>query len=143
VELDAALGFVRAHRNGVLVTARRDGRPQMSNIIYSVGDDGTVGISITADRAKYRNLLRDPAASLHVTQDDFWAYVVLDGTAELSSVAADPHDATVDALVELYRAMVGEHRDWAEYRAAMVSDRRVLVTLHPRHAYGMLPRRAG
>ena len=38
MDLSAALSFVRAHRNGVLVTQKRDGRPQLSNIIYAVGD---------------------------------------------------------------------------------------------------------
>ena len=45
-----------------------------------------------------------------------------------------------DALVEYYRTVVGEHDDWAEYRQAMVDDRRLLLELHPTHAYGMLNR---
>lgn len=140
MDLTAALDFARSHRNGVLTTQKADGRPQLSNIIYSVGDDGVVRISITADRAKFVNLSRDPRASLHVTQDDFWAYVVLEGDAELAPVAAAPDDATVDELVALYRAMAGEHPDWDDYRRAMVADRRTVVRLHPAHAYGILPR---
>jgi hypothetical protein len=41
-------------------------------------------------------------------------------------------------LVDYYRAAVGEHDDWHAYRAAMVSDRRVIVRLFPDRAYGML-----
>src|SRR3984893_10364126 len=37
--------------------------------------------------------------------DDFWSYVVLDGTAELTPLAADPADETVDELVALYEAV--------------------------------------
>lgn len=33
MDLSAALSFVGDHRNGVLVTQKRDGRPQRSNII--------------------------------------------------------------------------------------------------------------
>lgn len=135
-----ALTFLAGKWNGVLVTSKRDGRPQLSNITFHAGDDGVVRVSITADRAKYANLVRDPRTSLHVTQEDFWAYVVVEGEADLTPVAADPHDATVDELVELYRAVQGEHRDWDEYRNAMVADRRVVVRLRPTHAYGMLPR---
>ncbi|MDP2289823.1 MAG: PPOX class F420-dependent oxidoreductase [Actinomycetota bacterium] len=137
MELAAALDFVRPRKNGVLVALKRDGRPQLSNITYTLGDDDVVRISITADRAKFVNLTRDPRASLYVTQDDFWGYVVLEGDVDLSPVAADPHDATVDELVEVYRAAVGEHPDWDEYRAAMVTDRRLVVRLRPVHAYGM------
>lgn len=139
MELSDALDFARQHRNGVLVTQKRDGRPQLSNIIYAVDDDGLVRISITADRAKAKNLARSPIASLHVTRDDFYAYVVLEADAELSPVAEAPDDSTVDELVDLYRAMIGEHDDWDDYRAAMVSDQRLVVRLKPTSAYGMLP----
>jgi PPOX class probable F420-dependent enzyme len=139
MELTDAMEFVRSHRRGVLVTQKRDGRPQLSNIAYWVGDDGVIRISITTDRAKYRNLQRTPLASLHVTRDDFYAYAVIEADVELSDVAAAPDDATADELVEYYRAVAGEHDDWDEYRAAMVRDRRLVVRLKPTHAYGMLP----
>ena len=61
-----------------------------------------------------------------------------EGTAELTPVAADPHDATVDELVAYYRGVSGEHGDWEEYRAAMVADRRLVVRFVPGHTYGQL-----
>jgi PPOX class probable F420-dependent enzyme len=138
MDTDAALTFARDHRNGVLITLKAGGRPQSSNIIHTVTDDGRVRISITADRAKYKNLVRDPRVSLHISADDFWSYVVLEGDAELSPVAAAPDDVTVDELVEMYRVMQGEHPDWGEYRMAMVADSRVVLSIRPTHVYGML-----
>ena len=137
MELAAALDFIRPRKNGVLVALKRDGRPQLSNITYTLGGDGIVRISITADRAKFANLQRDPRASLYVSKEDFWGYVVVDANAELTPAAADPNDATVEELVTLYREAAGEHPDWNEYRAVMVADRRLVVRLHPMHAYGM------
>lgn len=139
MEISDALAFATANRRGVLTTQKRDGRPQLSNVTHLAGD-GIVRISITADRAKYFNLVRDPRASLHVSQDDFWAYAVLEGDVQLSAVAAAPDDAAVDELVELYRGLAGEHSNWDEYRQAMVNDHRVVVRLQPTHAYGMLSR---
>lgn len=139
VELNAALRHLADVRQAILITLKRDGRPQSSNIVAAVGADGVVRISITADRAKYSNLQRDPRASLHLNRADFWAYAVVEGTVELSPIAADPNDATVDELVELYRHLSGEHPDWSDYRAAMVRDRRLVVRLHPERAYGMWP----
>ena len=134
---DAALrNLLDSSQRGVLVTLKRDGRPQLSNVIYGITGD-VVSISVTDTRAKTRNLRRDPRASLHVTSDDFWSYVVVEGDVELSPVAADPHDATVDVLVELYRVMRGEHEDWDEYRAAMVRDQRLVVRLAVTNLYGM------
>jgi len=129
-----------AHRNGVLVTLKRDGRPQLSNVIYAFhAPGGRVQVSVTADRAKTRNAARDPRVSLHVTTPDFWTWVVAEGRAELSPVATDPHDPTVEALVALYRHLSGEHPDWAEYRAAMVRDRRQVLSFSVTHTYGQIP----
>ena len=75
-----------------------------------------------------------------MTADDFWSYCVVEGNVELMPPAASPDDATADAMVEYYRTMQGEHPDWSEYRQAMVDDRRLLVTITPTHAYGMLGR---
>jgi PPOX class probable F420-dependent enzyme len=139
VDLDTALAFARPRHQGVLVTMRRDGRPQLSNIAYRVGTDDVIRISITADRAKAKNLARDTRASLYVGRDDFWAYLVIDGTAELSPVAAQSDDATVDELVDLYRSLQGEHPNWDEYRSAMVADKRLVARIRPERAYGMVP----
>lgn len=138
MDVTPALDYARTRDHGVLVTLKGDGRPQLSNINYSVDDEGVVRVSITADRAKYANLVRDPRVSLHVTAEDFWSYVVLEGDADLSPVAAAPDDATVEELIALFRAVQGEHSDWDDYRRAMVDDRRVVLRLRPTRAYGMI-----
>jgi PPOX class probable F420-dependent enzyme len=139
VELQQAMDFIRGERQGVLTTIRRDGRPQLSNIVYAVDDAGTIRISVTAGRAKTKNLARDPRASLYVCRENFWAYAVVDGLAALTPVANDPHDATVEELVALYRSLAGEHDDWDDYRASMVKDARLVIRITPASAYGMLP----
>lgn len=137
MELADATSFIADKQHGILITTKRDGRPQSSNIAYVVDGDRVL-ISVTDSRAKTKNVRRDPHASLHVNADDFWGYAVLECDVELLPVAADPGDATVDALVEYYRALRGEHPDWDDYRRAMVADRRLLLVLHPTHAYGMV-----
>jgi PPOX class probable F420-dependent enzyme len=120
-----------------LVTLRRDGRPQLSNIDYAYDRaTGVVRISATDDRAKVRNLRRDPRATLYLTSTDQRSYLVVDGTASLTPPAADPQDATVEALIDLYKAVQGEHPDWADYRAAMVGDRRLVITVTVERTYG-------
>lgn len=131
-----ALEFAHGIRKGVLTTLRRDGRAQLSNVMFAATPDGSPLVSVTDDRAKTRNLRRDPRCALHVTDDSFWRYVVLDGTASVTDPARDPHDAVADALVDHYRQVAGEHEDWEEYRAAMVRDGRCLVTLAVTSAYG-------
>jgi PPOX class probable F420-dependent enzyme len=138
VELTDALAFARSRTQGVLATIRATGRPQLSNILYSLGEDDVFRISVTDGRAKTANLRRDNRASLYVLGDSFWQYIVLEGSVDITPVAAAPDDKTVDQLVELYRTLQGqEHPDWDEYRAAMVTDRRVVLALRPERAYGM------
>jgi PPOX class probable F420-dependent enzyme len=133
------LAFVAEHRWGVLATVKRDGRPQLSNVGYSYDAESQLfRVSVTADRAKSRNLQADPRVTLHVASKDFWTWVAVEGTAELTPVAADPHDATVEELITYYRGTSGEHENWDEYRAAMVADRRLVVRFRPEHAYGQL-----
>ena len=133
------LGFVAANRWGVLATIKSDGRPQLSNIGYSYDPESQLfRVSVTAGRAKTRNLERDHRVTLHVASEDFWTWVAVEGTAELLPVAADPHDATVEELITYYRGISGEHDDWDAYRAAMVADRRLVVRFRPEHTYGQL-----
>lgn len=139
MEMAQALGMARATHQSVLTTLRRDGRPQLSNVVHSVDDEGVVRISTSADRAKYANLARQPWAAVKVDGPNFWSYAVLEGDVELSPVAAGDNDATVEELVALYRALSGEHGDWASYRRAMVTDRRLVVRVRPSYAYGMSP----
>ncbi|WP_433021017.1 PPOX class F420-dependent oxidoreductase [Kribbella sp. CA-294648] len=120
---------------GVLVTIKRDGRPQLSNITY-VYDGEHLRVSITDGRAKTKNLRRDPRVSLYVNGPNGRSYVVAEGTAELTPVAATPDDDTVEALIDYYRAAAGEHPDWDEYRQAMVDQRRLLLTIPITHVYG-------
>ena len=133
----ALLALFAELRGGSLITLKRDGRPQASVVIH-VWDPArrAVLISVTDDRAKTRNLRRDPRASYQVVAPDLTAWAVGEGFAELTPPAADPHDDTVEALVDLYRSLAGEHPDWAQYRAAMVADRRVVLTLAFEHVYG-------
>jgi PPOX class probable F420-dependent enzyme len=126
-------------RHGVLVTLKTDGRPQLSNVSHHYDPaTRTVRVSITDARAKTRNLRRDPRASYHVTSPDFYQWGVAEGIASLSDVTTAPDDAAADELVEVYRAIAGEHPDWDEYRQAMIAQRRLVFRLPVQRFYGQV-----
>jgi len=134
---DAFQRLLSSRNIGILATIKRDGRPQLSNVNYAYdADAGLIRISITDGRAKTTNLRRDPRASFEVTTSDLGAYVVAEGHASLSPVAAEVHDATVEELIDIYRAVKGEHPDWDDYRRAMVEDRRIALRLRVERMYG-------
>ena len=141
---DDLLALAGSRNLGALVTLKRDGRPQLSNVNYAldthpVAGAAVVRVSVTDGRAKVANLRRDPRASLMVGTPDGWSYAVLEGKAELSPVAEREDDATVEELIEVYRAVRGEdHPDWDDYRRAMVADHRLVLRLHVEHAYGVV-----
>ena len=138
MELADALQVARGTHHSVLTTIRRDGKPQLSNVLHYVRDDGVVIVSTTAGTAKYQNLRREPWAALKVDADNVWSYAVLEAEADFSEVAAATDDAAVEELVEYFRQVSGEHSNWDEYRQAMVSEGRVVVRLTPTRAYGLL-----
>lgn len=139
ISVEDAVEWAKEHRHAVLITLRKDGRAQSSDIAYAVMD-GALVVSLTADRAKTANMRRDPRVVLHITHPASWSYVSFDAVADLGPVAAAPDDAAADALVDYYRTVVGEHPDWDEYRAAMVTEQRQLLTVRPQSAVGQINR---
>ncbi|WP_370942997.1 PPOX class F420-dependent oxidoreductase [Amycolatopsis sp. cg5] len=124
-------------RLGVLATIKRDGRPQLSPVLpFYDKENGVIHVSMREGLVKTVNLRRDPRATLEVTSPDGGSWATAEGTATLIGPGTDPHGPEVEALVDYYRTAAGEHPDWAEYRATMVADRRVLMTMTVDHVYG-------
>ncbi|WP_280261451.1 PPOX class F420-dependent oxidoreductase [Nocardia wallacei] len=124
-------------RIGVLATIKANGMPQLSPVTpFYERESDVIYVSMTEGRAKTVNLRRDPRAALEVTAADGWSWATAEGTVTLTGPGTDPHGAEVEALVDYYRAAAGEHPDWDEYRAVMVSDRRVLMTMTIDRVYG-------
>ena len=134
--LDAKIrDFVDQNHHAVLSTFRRSGAVQMS--IITVGPHGEgVAFTTTEGRSKLANLKRNPRCSLLVSQDSWWGFVVLEGSATV--LAADNTDADELrlALRDVYRAASGsEHPDWDEYDEAMRNERRAAVIVAPERVY--------
>lgn len=136
MDLDEARAYLRDNSHAVLGTARKDGTPQLSPVLAAVDDAGRVVVSSRETAFKTKNLRRDPRAWLCVFPDAFFGrWVQLEGTVEVVSLPA-----AMEPLVDYYRAVAGEHDDWAEYRRSMEAEKRCLLRITLRHAG---PDRAG
>ncbi|BFU44126.1 PPOX class F420-dependent oxidoreductase [Krasilnikovia sp. MM14-A1004] len=117
--------FLRPRHRAILITTRRDGRPQSSPNTCGMDADGRVVISTYPERAKVANIRRDPRVSLCVLSDEWnGPWVHLDGTAQV----LDLPDA-LEPLVDYYRCISGEHPNWDEYRAAMTAQGKSLIRI--------------
>lgn len=128
--------WLAARHAAVLVTLRADGSPQSSNVGYAMVD-GVAQVSVTAGRAKTHNLRRDPRGILHVTGDSWWQYASVTVRAEVGAVTEAPGDRPGEDLLALYnRISPAPHPDPAEFLAAMVEERRLVLRLTPVSAVG-------
>lgn len=125
MDADEARDFLRANHRAVLVTSRKDGRPQTSPVTAAVDDEGYVVVSTRETALKVKNLERVPEASLCAFVDGFYGpWVQVDGRVEIVRLPE-----AMDHLVAYYRSVSGEHPDWDDYRSAMERDRRVVLRL--------------
>jgi PPOX class probable F420-dependent enzyme len=117
------LEFLRPRHHAILMTTRKDGRPQSSPNSCGVDTEGRIVISTYPERAKAANIRRDPRVTVCVLSDDFGGpWVQVDGVAEVIDLPE-----SVEPLVEYFRVISGEHPDWDEYRQAMRDQGKSLI----------------
>jgi PPOX class probable F420-dependent enzyme len=117
--------FVRSRHRVILLTTRRDGSPQASPVTAGLDGEGRLVTSTYPERAKVYNARRNTAGAALVLSDAWnGPWVQVSGTLDV----LDLPDA-LDAFVEYYRSISGEHPDWDEYRAAMLHQGKSLLRL--------------
>ena len=126
MQIDEALDVIRTQHHAVLATRRRDGAPAMTPVTANVDADGKVIISTRQTTQKVRNLRRHRYAWLCVLPDGFYGgrWIQVEGPVDILTLPE-----AMEPLVDYYRRTAGEHPDWADYRAAMTRDQRVLLRL--------------
>lgn len=137
MEMDRALAFAGEHSRGALLTIQPDGMPHASNILYATFDDA-VHVSVTDSRVKTDNVRRDPRAALHVSSENFWNWVVLEGHVRVSGITNDPDDEPAALLRKVYETIAGPHSDWDDFNRAMIEERRLVLSVLPTRAYGQI-----
>jgi PPOX class probable F420-dependent enzyme len=121
--------YLREHSLGVLGTGRGDGSPQLSMIVYDY--DGTdIVISVTSDRAKWKNAVRQPKVALLVP--DGRKQLILYGTAE----GVTDTEAR-NALTKRLRARIGRPFEGSEDDLTRELDEahRVILRVTPERCF--------
>lgn len=117
--------FLAGKRNAILATIKKDGSPQLTPVLYR-WDGEKFWVSITKERAKYKNILRDPRVSLCVDDGGTVTTVIASGKARLTE---DNLWVDTQKIVERYR----DPEQSAAYVKSMQEKKepRVLLVLKP------------
>lgn len=115
--------FLAESRNATMATIRANGTPQLTPVWF-VWDGEQFIISITTERAKYKNLVRDARMSLCIDDVTGFGYVTAEGIVEIRE--QDIGEDTRKILVK-YQGEEGG----MEYLERMKTEPRVLVVMKP------------
>ena len=133
---DAQRQFLSENHNAAVTTFRRNGAAQMSIVTCGLYRDG-VAFTTTANRAKLRNLRRNPNCTILVGTENWRDFLVLEGEARLVGVENSSADEYRDTLRDVFRTAAGqEHPNWPEYDQAMRDDGRYAIIVTPSNVYG-------
>ena len=125
----ASRHWLTQHHQAVLITLRADGSAQSSNVLTAF--DGEVfRVSVTAGRAKTRNLACDPRAVVHVLGANFWGYASVACSASLGSVSTSVGDQAGQDLLRLFNKISdAPHPNPQEFFDVQVAEQRLLLSL--------------
>jgi PPOX class probable F420-dependent enzyme len=125
----ASREWLTRHHQAVLITLRADGSAQSSNVLTAFDGD-VFRVSVTAGRAKTRNLARDPRAIMHVLGDNFWSYASVACSGRLGTVSTRAGDQAGQDLLRLFNdTSEAPHPNPQEFFDVQVGEQRLLLSL--------------
>lgn len=123
--------YLEGHQLAVLGTGKRDGSPQLSMINYRF-DGAHIFISVTSDRAKWKNTQRQPRVAL----------LIPDGRRQLvvyGVVEGIPGGPARDAAIASIRASMGNplapDADMAAFSQQLDEGKRVVLKITPEQVF--------
>ena len=138
MDLDTARTFIEKRKQGVLTTIRRDGRPQLSNILYRVDDEGasTSRPPPTEPSPGTWHATRGPRCTCRArTSGPTSSSTGRPSSARWPPPARMPWWSSSSSTTACWPASIP---DWDEYRQAQIDEGRLLITIRPDHSYGMI-----
>lgn len=116
--------FLLAHRIAVLATGRRDGSPQVSQVLYEY-DGNDVVMSVKSYTAKWKNILRQPRVALLVHEGH--KQLILYGNAR--PIDSDPE--RIQKTLRVFRKLT-DNPDFeadADFVSSMNDQKRTVLCL--------------
>lgn len=112
--------FLAAPRPAVLGWLRDDGAPATAAVWYQF-TDGMVGLSMSAEGRRARQLRRDPRLALTVLGDSWYTHVSLECT--VTTMVEDPEFSMLDGLAVHYTGEPYTDHDTPDVAVTAVVER--------------------
>ena len=137
--------FIEANQSAAMITLRADGTPHVARIGLGV-IDGKIWSSGTQGRVRTKHILRDPRATLFISETGFqWlgletSVTILEGpdVPQLTLRFMRSLQAGIDPQPAPGRiAWFGQERTEEEFLQIMVDEQRLLYQFDVTRAYGM------
>jgi PPOX class probable F420-dependent enzyme len=128
---DEQRAYIDVHNLCILATGKKDGSPQISSVYYD-WDGEHLYISVTSDRAKWRNAMRNP--NIAVLIPDGRKQLILYGTA--SGIEHAPErDERIIGIRKRWGRPVPEDVDRAAFTKELDEALRVVLRFTPQRAF--------
>lgn len=124
MEIADAQKFLQENHRACIAVRQEDGWPQMTFVTPAIDSQGRIIVTSRRSTYKVKHLRRDPRVSMLIFGEQFSGskFVQIHGTAEILE-----QPAAMDVLIDWYKRVRGEHKNWEEYKQRMADEKRVII----------------
>ena len=127
MEIADAQKFIKDNHRACIAVRQKDGWPQMTLVTPGIDAAGRVILTSRGTTYKVKHLRRDPKVSMLIFGEQFSGskFVQIHGSAEVVDLPQ-----AMDGLIDWYKSVRGEHKNWDDYKKQVTDEKRVLIRIN-------------
>ena len=127
MEIADAQKFIKDNHRACIAVRQKDGWPQMTLVTPGIDAAGRVILTSRGTTYKVKHLRRDPKVSMLIFGEQFSGskFVQIHGSAEIVDLPQ-----AMDGLIDWYKTVRGEHKNWEDYKKQVTDEKRVLIRIN-------------
>ncbi len=127
MDIADAQKFIKDNHRACIAVRQKDGWPQMTLVTPGIDAAGRVILTSRGTTYKVKHLRRDPKVSMLIFGEQFSGskFVQIHGSAEVVDLPQ-----AMDGLIDWYKTVRGEHKNWEDYKKQVTDEKRVLIRIN-------------
>ena len=127
MEIADAQKFIKDNHRACIAVRQKDGWPQMTLVTPGIDAEGRVILTSRGTTYKVKHIRREPKVSMLIFGEQFSGskFVQIHGTAEVVDLPQ-----AMDGLIDWYKTVRGEHKNWQDYKQQVADEKRVLIRIN-------------